>query len=370
MKCLKCKTDIADSFAFCPRCGERVVKKTQLATPVQRQFEHDISSFWSNWKITEQIMTDIGETVYKAIKCEDEENTFATVKVITVSPQIIFDDSCKNSDPDSIVTACRNAVDCIMNEIYLTDALGKVGTIVRIDDFKVIEKPDETKWEVYIRMDYVMPLDLYISDKMLSEQEIIKLGCDICSALEICENRKIIHSNIYPGNILVDRNDNFFLDGFKAENLLRNVTKFERGGTFNYTAPEMFNSIKYTSKVDTYSLGIVMYTLLNRNRIPFLNPTKQLLTFAEKRNAVRRRLEGELIPPPLDASPELAEIILRACAFKAADRFESASEMKNALIAISKKPYTPIPEKEEEETPIQAEKDIKNKGIRRLFSSK
>lgn len=372
MKCSACKFDIDDVAFFCPQCGTRINREAQIAVPVQRRFSHDVSEFWPEWEITEQIMTDVAEVVYKAVKTDDGKS-FSTIKVLTVSPETVCDEDSDGSiSPDSVETICHNAVNCIMNEIRLRDVLRNADTIVNTDDFKIIEKTDECKWEIYIRMDYVVPFDLYICDKMLSEQEVIKLGCDICSALEVCEERKIIHSNINPGNITVDRNGTFLLDGFKAEKMFSGALEVGRRASFTFAAPEILGCIKYTSKVDTYSLGLLMYTLMNRNRIPFLSPTKQLLTLGEKRNAVRRRMEGELIPPPLDASEKLAEIILRACEFKPEDRFESATEMKSALIAISKNPYPPITEKTVEEKNKTETKNTNNhkRGIRRFFLSK
>ena len=65
MKCSACKFDIDDVAFFCPQCGTRINREAQIAVPVQRRFSHDVSEFWPEWEITEQIMTDVAEVVYK-----------------------------------------------------------------------------------------------------------------------------------------------------------------------------------------------------------------------------------------------------------------------------------------------------------------
>ena len=110
-------------------------------------------------------------------------------------------------------------------------------------------------------------------------------------------------------------------------------------GTFNYMAPEVADSSEYDARVDIYSLGIVLYRLLNGNRLPFLDTEKQLLNPNERRNAVDRRLRGEELPAPCDATPAMADLILRACAYDPNMRFASATEMKQALLSVANGTY-------------------------------
>ena len=47
-------------------------------------------------------------------------------------------------------------------------------------------------------------------------------------------------------------------------------------------APEMYRGEQYDSRVDIYALGLVLYKLMNHNRLPFLNLEKQLITYRDK----------------------------------------------------------------------------------------
>lgn len=87
------------------------------------------------------------------------------------------------------------------------------------------------------------------------------------------------------------------------------------------------------------SILLVLYRLLNTNRLPFLDTEKQLLNPNERRNAIDRRLRGEELPAPCEASPAMADLILRACAYEPTIRFTSATEMKQALMNVSNGTY-------------------------------
>ena len=74
-------------------------------------------------------------------------------------------------------------------------------------------------------------------------------------------------------------------------------------------APEVFKGEGYTENVDLYSLGIVLYRLMNNNRAPFLSPTKQLISYKETIKAFERRMDGEEIPDPLHGTPAFTALI-------------------------------------------------------------
>ena len=102
----------------------------------------------------------------------------------------------------------------------------------------------------------------------------------------------------------------------------------------NYMAPEVFRGEKYTSNVDIYSLGLVMYQLLNNNRMPLYPPYPQPITPSSRERAQAQRLSGAALPPPANAEGRLAEIVLKACAPDPAQRYDSPTVMRQALEAI------------------------------------
>ena len=88
---------------------------------------------------------------------------------------------------------------------------------------------------------------------------------------------------------------------------------------------------------DIYSLGIVLYWMLNNRRMPFIPQTKEPPSFQERETARMRRLKGETLPPPVSGSPELQRIVVKCCAYLPADRYTSASELIADLTAYQQR---------------------------------
>lgn len=280
--------------------------------------------------------------VYKAVRRDHNVESYAAIKVISIPADPSEVDSLRSEglDMNATRTYLQGIVNDFVSEIQLMESLKGVQNIVSVEDYKVVEKSGEIGWDIYIRMELLTSFNTYICDKKLTEEEVIKLGCDICTALEICAKRNIIHRDIKPENIFINDFGYFKLGDFGIARKMENITGgLSQKGTFNYMAPEVANSSEYDARVDTYSLGIVLYRLLNGNRLPFLDTEKQLLNPNERRNAVDCRLRGEALPTPCDASPAMADLILRACAYDPNMRFTSATEMKQALMSVANGTY-------------------------------
>jgi serine/threonine protein kinase len=108
-------------------------------------------------------------------------------------------------------------------------------------------------------------------NQSLTESDVIKLALDLCNALELCHSKSIMHRDIKEANIFVSNNNTYKLGDFGVSKDISNATHLEtKVGTINYMPPEIFSGKKYTKNADIYSLGIVLYKLLNHGRIPFL----------------------------------------------------------------------------------------------------
>lgn len=128
-----------------------------------------------------------------------------------------------------------------------------------------MKKKNEIGWDIYIRMELLIPLNSYICDNILLEQDVIKLGVDICTALELCAKRNVIHRDIKPENIFINQFGDFKLGDFGIARKLENVTGgFSQKGTYSYMAPEIEKGIQYDATVDLYSLGLVMYRFMKQ----------------------------------------------------------------------------------------------------------
>lgn len=319
-----------------------------------------LSNVWPEWEIVgDPIGRGTYGVVYKAVRHDHGVDSEAAVKVISIPQDESELDSLRAEGltESASRTYLEGIVKDFVNEIRLMQSFKGTQNIVSVEDYKVVEKTDRIGWDVYIRMELLTPFNRYISDRALTEEEVIKLGIDICSALELCAEKNIIHRDIKPENIFVNAFGAYKLGDFGVARSLENVTRsLTMAGTYNYMAPEVEKGLRYDATVDVYSLGLVLYRLLNRNRLPFLDTEKQILNPNERAAAARRRMRGETLPAPCDASPAMSEIILCACAYEPERRFTSATAMKKALMNVGKLDDTvvvPPPPGNENKTPPQ-----------------
>lgn len=303
--------------------------------------EKNISKVLPEWSIERLLGSGQCGRVYKVSKSDGSYTTYSAIKVITVPADPAQADMlCKNDgiDRNGSRAYFKEIVDSFMNEIRTMDSFKNCPNIVRIEDYKVYESEDDVSWDIFIRMELLTPVNEYFFNKTPTEEQAAQLGIDICSAIEVLSKKNIVHRDIKPENVFINEYGNYKLGDFGTARVLSeySLSMTQGVGTPYYMAPEIYMSTKYDSRADIYSLGIVLYRLLNKNRLPFLDSEKQLLSPSERQAAFMKRISGEKLPPPREASPEMADIILKACAFDPKDRFSTATEMKKALLKLIK----------------------------------
>lgn len=296
-----------------------------------------LSGIWPEWQIVRQIGRGPFGVVYEAVRRDRQLESRAAIKVISIpsDPSQVVSLRSKGLDINATKTYLQGIVNDLVSEIRLMESFKGVKNIVSVEDHRVVEKTNEIGWNIYIRMELLTPLNRYIGDRTLTEREIIKLGCDICTALELCAKRNVIHRDIKPENIFINQFGDFKLGDFGIARKLENLTGgVSQRGTYNYMAPEIVKGSQYDATTDLYSLGMILYQFMNKNRLPFLDTDRQLLDPNERVTAIRRRLDGNPLPPPCDASPNMAAAIICACSPDPTERFASATAMKNVLMSV------------------------------------
>ena len=296
----------------------------------------DLKKAWPDLEPVEKIGEGSYGTVYKCRTIENGKEVLSAVKVITVPKNESEYDVLKIDGLSKEATKqyFADIIDSFSSEIKLLEELKDQPNIVRIEDSKIIAH-DEIKWDIYIKMELLTSFRDYSQSHTITREDVIRLGVDICSALEACERKKIIHRDIKPENIFVDKDGNFKLGDFGvARQLEKTNTTMSQKGTYNYMAPEVVFKKKYDKRADIYSLGMVMYKLLNNNREPFVDPDKQIIRYKDRSEAMDRRLKNERLPAPKNADSNLAAIILNACEFEKEKRISSATEFKKLLLSV------------------------------------
>ena len=293
-----------------------------------------MKKIWPDWTVVDKIGAGSYGHVYKVSRIVADRTYYSAAKVITV-PQnegevkAVFAEEGSHS---ATKAHFKELVDDCIREITIMMDLRGASNVVEVEDFKVIEYENEIRWDIFIRMEYLTCLTDIITQRKLSEKEVAKIGVDLCSALEICEKKQVIHRDIKPGNIFVSEFGTYKLGDFGiAREMDRASGTLSSRGTYDYMAPEMFRGMRYDATVDLYALGIVLYKLMNRNRAPFLDPEAPKISARDKEAALGRRISGEKLPAPCDASALMSGIILKACSADPADRFRTPGQMKVLL---------------------------------------
>ena len=298
----------------------------------------EITRIWPQWKIEELIGRGAYGRVYKVRREEQGHVSYAAVKVVEI-PQ---DESeirellSSGMDYISIRSYYQDMIRALTNEIHIMDALKTAENIVSIENFHCEEHQEEIGWTVYIQMELLESLTKYIQIsnqevRKLSNEEIVKLGIDICSALVCCEQENVIHRDIKPDNIFRNKYGTYKLGDFGVSKQMEKTQgTMSQKGTSMYMAPEIHQGNNYGHTVDIYSLGITLYKLLNGGRFPYY-PTDRMIRPGDSDMAHLKRMRGEKMEAPCEADSELSRIVLKACAFKPYERYQHAQTMKNDL---------------------------------------
>lgn len=291
---------------------------------------------WDEWEVVSEIGSGAYGTVYK-IRREDFGGTYySALKVISFPQNKSEIASLRNENmtKEEITDFFHHFADKLSREFAVMERLKGNTHIVSYEDHKIIQHEDGIGCDVLIRMELLTPLSEHLNLNGCSEKDAVQLGIDICNALSLCEREKIIHRDIKPGNIFVSHYGDYKLGDF---GIALTVSKIKERlgrsakGTYVYMAPEAYWGKRYDSRIDTYSLGLILYRLMNYGRSPFSPPPSSKLSAEIIENANKRRLRGEPLPRPANASIAMSSIILKACAYNPENRYHSASEMQKAL---------------------------------------
>ena len=321
-------------------------------------------SVWPEWQLVEKIGEGSFGKVYKAQRTERGRTFYSAIKIISIPGNKGELDSVRSemNDEQSTREYFRNLVEDCVQEIYTMEHFCGNSHIVSFEDFKVVEYLDEIGWDIYIRMEYLTSFMDYCTGKELTEKEVMKLGCDLSMALIYCRKLNIIHRDVKPENIFVSRFGDFKLGDFGiAREQAHTVGNMSKKGTYSYMAPEIYKGEKYDSSIDIYSLGIVLYKLMNQNRLPFLSLDKQLITYRDKENALARRMAGEKMPAPSRASAAFSHIILKACAYDPQKRYRKPEDMLQDLESLRIAPVNAAKEWERSQWQLADARDIEQR---------
>lgn len=233
-----------------------------------------------------------------------------------------------------------------VGEIQLLYKLRGNSHVVSIEDYRIEPRSgeDAVGYDIYILMELLTPLPKWLDHHPnCTFSDILRLGKDLCDALADCAKLSVLHRDIKPDNIFVTADGRFKLGDFGIARRLErdDINASQRVGNLGTMSPEVFHSQNYDQRADLYSLGLVLYRLTNEKREPFTPPYPEAVTPDVAAQANRRRLAGEALPRPVNlpgSLDRLWDVIQIACAYNPENRYQSAGEMRQALLSLDSLP--------------------------------
>lgn len=221
------------------------------------------------------------------------------------------------------------------NEINLLCALSHPNIVTVYD---CVIGPDD---QPYVIMDYLRGRSLEVligQEGPLPVDRFLRIAVQVCGALDHAHRKGVIHRDLKPGNIVLmdDESDFVKVVDFglaKLNDTNRRLTQSgELWGSPPYMSPEHCQSKPEDERSDLYSFGAVMYEILT-GKDPFHYATSVY-------ELIQIHINTD--PPPLaEANPlvnvptELEAVIFKSMAKKPEDRYQTAAELRDALVEVS-----------------------------------
>ena len=179
-----------------------------------------------NWTLVRLLGEGAFGRVYEAHR-EDFGVTYtAAIKIMTIpSSQSEVESIRAEGLSDEAVTAFfRSMAEDVVQEFVLMSELKGTTNIVSCEDHAVVPLSQGIGWDIFIRMELLTPMLRYMSGREMTRGDVIRLGIDMCSALELCQRYNIIHRDIKPENIFVSRTGDYKLGDFGVARTLEKTT--------------------------------------------------------------------------------------------------------------------------------------------------
>mgnify|MGYP002639535950 FL=1 len=180
----------------------------------------------------------------------------------------------------------------------------------------------------YLVLEYINGNDLETvisnADGFLSSAQVVGWAIELCDVLSFLHTHKpdpIIFRDMKPSNVMLDSHAHIMLVDFGIAKQFQSGKKGTMIGTEGYSPPEQYRG-EATHLADIYSMGATIHHLLTK-RDPRMEPP---FSFQE-------RLIRQINP---EVSVEVEAVVMRALAYEPKDRFQTATEMKDALVAAAR----------------------------------
>ena len=311
IKCPKCQFDNPDDTLYCGKCATPLPTEEEVISPLTKTLETPVkelargTTFAKRYEFIEELGRGGMGRVYKVFDKKIKEEV--AVKILKLE-----------------IASDETTIERFSNELKLARKIvhKNVGRMYELM---------EDEGTHYITMEYVAGEDLKSFIRragQLNVDKTISLARQVCEGLAEAHKLGVVHRDLKPGNIMIDKEGNALIMDFgiarslKAEGI---TTKGIVVGTPEYMSPEQVDGKEADHRSDIYSLGIVLYEMLT-GRVPFEGDTSFSI-------ALKHKTQMPKDPCELNAQiPEsISHLILRCMQKKKEDRYQSVDEILDEL---------------------------------------
>ena len=316
VKCPKCRSENTDTARFCADCGTQLSSLKDIHPEVTETFQTPVkelttgSTFAGRYQIIEELGKGGMGRVYKVFDTDIKEK----VALKLLKPEIASD---------------RETIERFSNELKYARKISH-RNVCRMYD---LGKAEGTH---FITMEYVPGEDLKSMIRMstgLTVGTVLSVGKQVCDGLAEAHSLGVVHRDLKPQNIMIDKGGNAKIMDFGIARSIR-----EKGitgpsvmiGTPEYMSPEQAEAKEIDHRSDIYSLGIILYEMAT-GRVPFEGDTALSVAMKHK---------GEIPKSPKQFNPnipdDLSGVILKCLEKDKAKRYQTAADVRSELEKIEK----------------------------------
>ena len=325
MKCPQCHTDNPSDSKFCKECA------TPLPTRLSQKSDPPSKDFSVSHTQTLQVQTKEltrGSTLSERYEVIEELGRGGMGRVYrAVDKKIDEEVALKLLNPQ--VGADKRMIQRFKNELKLARKIAH-RNVCRMYHL------GEEEGTSYITMEYVPGEDLksFIRrSEQLSIGKAISIGKQVCNGLAEAHRLGVVHRDLKPQNIMIDKEGNAKIMDFGIARSLGGKGLTGEGvviGTPDYMSPEQVEGKEADQRSDIYALGVILYEMAT-GRIPFEGKTPFSVAVKHKTEAPRDpRLLNSQIPD------DLSVVILKCLEKEREQRYQSVEKLLSELINIEK----------------------------------